>query len=398
MSQVKTHELRNRIVFTILVIAVYVTGKGVELFGVDPSVGSMGVNTQSMVTMMLSGDRFQTTIMALGVIPYINASLLIQIVAALASTDARAKISKLKMDRWTLIATFIFALILAFIQSGELNYAPSSLNPLLVRSIVFLEMLGGAMLAFFLCMKNEKYGIGFSMPIILVNTITSLQGSLSQYHFFRYPKLVLICIAVIALTIFMENKIVKIPLQRVSIHNIHADQNYIAYKYNPIGIMPVMFATAAFILPRLILRGLSFAFPQNADIAAIRSDMVMTKPLGIIVYLAIIILLTQVLSYIMISPKESARQLQKNGDSIIGIYAGKKTMSYLVRIVRNLSFLSGFLQAGCMSISLILAMDNDIPTTLAMIPSAAMIMVSIICSLVQEIRSYRLYDAYSFFF
>ncbi|MFC2661579.1 MAG: hypothetical protein ACFNYI_00380, partial [Eubacterium sp.] len=199
------------------------------------------------------------------------------------------------------------------------------------------------------------------------------------------------------ITIVMENKMIRIPLQRVSVHNIHAEQNYMAYKLNPTGIMPVMFATAAFLVPRYIAAILAHLFPSSGTLADMRQNMVVTRPLGIVVYLIIIVLLSVIFAFIMLNPRESARQLQRNGDSIIGVYAGQRTTAYLVKLVLKLSIFSGILQAFCMGLSLVPASRGLLPASLAMIPSAAMILVSIICSLIQEISSYRRFDAYTFF-
>ncbi|RRF92467.1 MAG: hypothetical protein DUD26_06775 [Eubacteriaceae bacterium] len=394
----KTHELSKRILFTIFVLVVYLTGKNILLYGVSAGGGRLiGVTVQSSLTMMFSGDRYQRTIMALGIMPYINASLLVQVISALKSANSRAKISKQKQDRWMFIAALAITVLMAVVQSADLTFRASAGPLFWVRLIVILEMIGGAMLTYALCTANEKRGIGAPMPIILLNVLTTLIENLSVHHYTHYPVLIAISAVVVAGTAFLENSIIKVPLQRVSIHNIHADQNYMAYKRNPVGIMPVMFATAAFIVPRYAVRLLAYLFPESQSLAEIRQNMVMTRPLGIGVYLVIIFVLTIGFSFIMLNPKESARQLQKNGDSIVGIYAGKKTTRYLVGLVLKWSVISGCLQAGCMAVSLILSLQGAIPTALAMIPSSAMILVSIVCSLVQEIGTYHRYDAYHFF-
>ena len=398
MAHTDTHELRKRLVFTLIVLAVYLAARSVLLYGVSSGGGRyIGVNAQSLVTTMFSGDRYQRTIMALGIMPYINASLLVQVVSAMKSANSRAKISKQKQDRWMRVAALVITVVMAVVQSTDLTYAPNAGSAALVQGIVILEMIGGAMLTFILCTANEKHGIGAPMPIILVNVLTALIQNLDAHHFLRYPVLMAISLGVIAGTAFMENSIIRVPLQRVSIHNLHADRKYLAYKRNPVGIMPVMFATAAFIVPRYAVRLLTVIIPQSAALAQIRQDMVMTQPLGIAVYLIIIVALSIVFAFIMLNPKESARQLQRNGDSIVGVYAGAHTTRMLVGLVLKWSIISGLLQAGCMAASLVLSLQDVIPATLAMLPSSAMILVSIVCSLVQEIGTYYRYDAYHFF-
>jgi preprotein translocase subunit SecY len=392
----KTHELYKRLAFTILIVLLYLIGRSIPLFGIETDLLPK-TDAQSIMNIMFSGDRYQITIMALGIMPYINASLIVQVVTALRSQEARAKISKQKQDQWMFIVALFIAVFMAFVQSQSLNFKAGSLNLNILRMIAALEMFCGAMFIFFLCDRNEKFGIGLSMPIILVNIITTLSGNLSRNHFLRYPVLFIICGLIILITLYFENSIIKIPLQRVSIHNIHADKNYMAYKRNPVGIMPVMFASSAFLLPQYLFRFLHFLFPKNKTILLINRNMTLNATVGIVIYLILIFLLSLLFSFIMLNPNESARQLRKNGDSIIGIYAGRKTRNYLVFLVLNLSIKSGLLQCACMAIPLIMSYFGRIPHELAMLPSTAMILVSIISSLVQEIMTYFRYDAYRFF-
>lgn len=295
-----------------------------------------------------------------------------------------------------LITAVIFSVFMSVIQSLNLTYREDAGPASMVRLLVILEMIAGAMITYFLCKTNEKHGIGASLPVILLNVITALASNLRTYHFLRYPVLILTTAGIVVVTIFMENSIIKVPLQRVSIHNIHADQNYIAYKRNPVGIMPVMFASSFLVIIRYVILFLTYVVPSDHAFSDILQKLLMTELPGITLYLIIIFCLSVVFSFIMLNPAESARQLQKNGDSIIGVYAGEKTKRYLVKIVLKWSMISGLLQAGCMSISLILSLNHDIPASLALIPSSGMILVSIICSLIQEIQTYYRYDAYRF--
>ncbi|MQN00664.1 MAG: hypothetical protein DUD27_06605 [Lachnospiraceae bacterium] len=390
------HELYKRIFFTFFMLAIYVAGKSIVLYGVAGDEAQQ-TGVQSYITSFFSGDRYQKTVMALGVMPYINASLLVQVISALKSANSRAKISKQKQDRWMLIAAVIISGLMAVAQATSFTYRSDAGPKILVMIIAALELFGGAMLTFYLCSANEKHGIGASMPIIMFNVITTLAETLQLNHFWHYPFMFVIIAFVTAGTIFLENSIIKIPLQRVSIHNIHADQNYMAYKRNPVGVLPVMFATAAFLVPQYFVRLLVFIFPKNKTLSNILDGMVLTRPLGVKIYLIIVFLLTIIFSFIMLNPMESAHQLQKNGDSIVGVYAGKDTRRLLVKIVVKWSIISGILQTGCMALFLIMSLEKVIPVALAMLPSSAMILVSIICTFVQETGTYYRYDAYSFF-
>lgn len=392
------HELRNRALFTALIVAVYLFCRSISLYGVAADDAATGPATaQDLLIMMLSGSHYRQTIMALGVAPYINASLLVQLVLAFRSASARAKISKARHERWRLATSIFFSFIMAVPLAYGLTYK-TDLGPLwMLRLIVIAEVFIGAMLIYLFCALNERHGVGSSMPLILVNIATSLMQTLSAAHFFSFPWIILLCLAAIAGTIYMENSMIRIPLQRVSIHNVHADQNYLAYKRSPMGIMPVMFAASAFLLPYYLVDWLFYLFPGSAPLAYASENMILTEPLGVAVYLALIIALAVLFSLLMLNPRETARQLQRNGDSIIGMYAGKQTERYLFGVVLKWSLISGALQTVCMAVSLTLSLAGQIPTSLALIPASAMIVVSIACSLTQEIKAYYRYDAYRFF-
>lgn len=397
MDMRQTHELRNRLLFTALVVAAYMLCRSILLYGVaaDEMVGGSGA--QYFLSTLVSGDRYRMTVMALGIAPYLNASLLVQIIFAFRNSTSRAKISKIQSDRWMRWVSVVFSVVMAVVQSYGLSYRPDAGPLWLVRSIVILEMFGGAMLTSLMCLENERHGVGASMPIILLNIVLSLAQNMSANHFFEFPAIALLCLVAIAATAYMENSMIKVPLQGVSIHNVHADQNYLAYKRAPMGIMPVMFASSAFLLPYYLVHMLAGLYPENAMLVSISDNMVLTRPLGVAVYLVLIVALAVLFSFLMLNPRETAHQMQRNGDSIVGMYAGEQTKRFLTSTVLRWSLISGVLQASCMAASLVLSMQEMIPAALAMDPTSMMIVTSIVCSLGQEIASYYRYDAYRFF-
>ncbi len=394
----KTHELRNRILFTVLVVTVYMSCQGIALYGVAVDEASLqGPSVQHFLSMLIAGDRYRVSVMALGIAPYINASLLVQIVFALRSSAARAKVSKIQNERWMRVLSVVFALSMAVAHALMLSYREDAGPLWAVRLAAAAAMFAGAMLTCFLCVRNERYGVGASMPLIFVSIATQLAQTVGAHRLVDLWVIAALCLAVAVGTAFMENSLIRIPLQRVSIHNVHADQNYLAYKRAPMGIMPVMFAASAFLLPHALVTLLAMAFPQSAALARASQDMVLTRPLGAGVYLALILVLAVLFSLLMLNPKEAAHQLQRNGDSVVGMYPGRQTRRYLTGIVLRWSLVSGLLQAGCMAVSLALAAHGSIPTTMAMVPATTMILVSIVCSLAHEVATYYRYDAYRFF-
>ena len=119
--------------------------------------------------------------------------------------------------------------------------------------VAIFELMAGASIAQFLLMKNKKYGVGEFAPIIIINMTESLIGILmsSTLEALKIP--LMISFVMVIIMMFMEMHEKRIPLQRVSVHNVHAEKNYMAIKYNPIGFMALMFGSAIFMIPQLII-------------------------------------------------------------------------------------------------------------------------------------------------
>ncbi len=265
------------------------------------------------------------------------------------------------------------------------------------RHIVMLQLLLGTMILYLDVQLNKKHGIGGTTPIIFFNISRSIVDMIRKGELDRNVPVIIFCIILVILILFFEYYIIKIPLQRVSIHNIHADQNYLAFKLNPIGMLPVMFATALFIVGKNIIDFLAYTFPNDPYITRLADNFIMTKKEGAIIFVSIIVILAIGFSYVILSPTEVSKNLMKSGDSIIGIPSGKPTRRYLRRILFLLSLNSGFVEGTCVGISLWLVISNLVPETAAMMPMNLMLVASFVVSIFQEIKSYRLYDAYSFF-
>ena len=102
-------------------------------------------------------------------------------------------------------------------------------------------------------------------------------------------------------------------------------------------------------------------------------------------------------SFVLIAPGDMAEQLQKGGDSIVNVYAGKKTNRYLKRTLLILSILSGLLLSVLMGLSLHLALNGRISSDLALLPSTAMLLVGLVYRVYEEIKIYVQFDSYRFF-
>ncbi len=397
----QSFELPKRVVCTLLVLIVFLVGRNIVLYGVDvSSLQSQQTSAQDFVISILSGDRYRSSFFALGITPYITASMLLLFIFVFFPNNVKKRISQQKMEMITMITAGILSIVYAYVRSSELEYIKDNLyfDSFGLRIIAIISLTVGAFIIIGLMQLNKEHGIGQQLPIILFNIIdglyTTISGNITSISY----ELVLICFEVVVITIIMENVEVKVPIQRVSIDNIYADKSYIGFKLNPIGVMPVMFSTSIFLLIKYIIQFLCEVFPNVESLVWVNDHMNMNEVTGVWIYLLIIVLFTILFSFIMLSPDDLARNLQRAGDSIVNVYAGKATLRYFRFIIFILSLISGFVMACCMGISFFLAMHTNINQQVAMLPSSLMMLVSMFSNLLNEIKGYQKFDSYRFFF
>lgn len=398
MKKIKTYELGRRLLFTISILIIYMVGRSLLLYRVDPAAYELDeLDAQNIMLSMLSGDRYQYTLFALGIMPYITATLLIWIYMAIRGAEYRARFSPQKTERLTLIFMVIIALFMAVSRARELVFKKSSLDVDVLRLIAVLEMLIGAVLIYEIAKRNKEQGIGGQTPLILVNILDNLYSTIQKFTWEELAEPLMLCMIMAVVILIMENLLIHIPVQRVSIHNSYADKSYIAFKCDPIGVMPVMFAVSFFMFPQFVIDFLLFLDGENQTLQMLEERMKLTDVMGVTVYLGIIFLLNVLFSFLMLAPGEMAEQLQKGGDSIVGVYAGRKTKRYLRKKLLLLSMVSGCILCLMMGYSLYLSLQGEISSELSLFPSTAMILIGILCPIYQEMKTYRKFDAYSFF-
>ena len=193
--------------------------------------------------------------------------------------------------------------------------------------------------------------------------------------------------------LIMENTEKRIPVQRISIHNIYADKNYMAIKLNPAGMMPMMFATAVFMLPKLIVSLLISFYPHHQGILWWQENLSLTKPFGILIYIVCEYLLTILFAMLMLNPKDISERFLKSGDSIVDLHAGRDTRRYLRGVVWRLSLIGATVMGGCIVTPMLLQAYGGMDSTLAALPTSMMMLIGFSCNMYRECVTYRNYDS-----
>jgi len=391
----KEHVYFEKLIYTFLILLVYILGKSLPLYGVDVSAYmDRTIGAEDLLLQTISGDLYQCSIFALGISPYMISSIVVQIVAACRSEDARKRISPKKKNQVVVTATLCIAIVQAALQVQDLhfNVEPDRLS--FAYAIAALEMVTGVVVIIWLSSRNKQYGIGGQTALILVNIIDGIHTTLTGHSLEELIIPVSVAFMGMMIMLIMENTEKRIPLQRISIHNIYADKNYLAIKMNPIGVMPAMFSTAFFMLPQLIIAVLLWIFPNNIDLIWWQENMILSEPLGMIVYIVILYCLTIGFSIVFVNPKDVTEQYLKSGDSFENIHAGRDTRRYLAGTIGRISVLSATVMSICLGVPLYLQYRGNIDTSLVMLPSSIMMLTGIWCNLYREAESVKNLEAY----
>ena len=387
--------LKYKLLYTALVLFIYLLGKNLPLYGIDLSAyANQTLDTATLLIQAISGDVYRRSVFALGISTYMMASILVQMVVAFRSADAKARISPKKKNYIMLELTLIFALFQAVLQVRNLSYAVTGQRLMLAQAVSVVEMIAGAMIILWLSEQNKKYGVGGQTALIFVNILEGIVAILTKGSMESLVIPLLISLIVIMLMVILENAEKRIPVQRISIHNIYADKNYLAIKLNPIGVMPVMFSTAFFMLPQLLVTGLAWLFPGQETIIWWQENLVLTKPLGVIVYIVILYALTIGFSRVFLNPTETTEQFLKSGDSLAGIHAGRDTKRYLSRNITRISLFSATALSLCLSVPMVMQLNGYMDNSLSALPTSIMMLTGIWSNLYREVLSIRDMDAY----
>ena len=387
----KTHLVRNRCLFSIVIIVIYFICHRIPLNGIDMSAyDNLGLDLGAVLSLAVNGSSKQCYVMSLGISPYITASLVISILFAMRSKEARARTSPKAMNYWITALTFIVTLVQSVFYALNLKYVDRNVMSVL---LAILELMAGASIAQYLLMKNKKYGVGGFAPIILVNMTETLIGTLMKSSVDALKIPFGISFVMVIIMIFMELHEKKIPLQRVSVHNVHAKKNYLAIKYNPVGFMALMFGSAIFMIPQLIV-ALIHHYHKSEIINFLYKNLNMSTVFGMRVYIVMLFVFTVLLSLLFVNPKDLSEDLLQSGDSIVNVPAGKAARRYIRKWVLFFSCLSGLIMCGCLSLCMYLQYKGIVDATVAMLPTTFMMLSGFICSIYLEIRAYRDFDSY----
>ncbi|MGM0779687.1 MAG: preprotein translocase subunit SecY [Bacillota bacterium] len=358
-------DIRRKIIFTLLMLIVFRIGTFIPVPGVNAELlkAQDELNVFGVLNTFGGGALLNFSILAMGIMPYITASIIVQllqmdVVPKFTEWSKQGDVGRRKLAQFTRY----FTIVLGFIQALGMSYGFNNLaggmlieNPGITSYLLIAVVLtAGTAFLMWLGEQITSKGVGNGISIIIfagiaagipstVNQIYAQQfENAGEQLFLRIVTVVLILVAVIAIvvgTIFIQQALRKIPIQYAK--RVTAGQNsaggqstHLPLKVNAAGVIPVIFAISFIITPRTI----AGFFEQNDVTLWIQRIFDYTSPIGMVIYSALIIAFTYFYAFIQVNPEQVAENLKKQGGYIPGIRPGNNTQEYLTRVLYRLTF------------------------------------------------------------
>ena len=380
----KVKQVRSKILFTIFIVFVFRIGTSITVPWVNAnSLNALsGLSFLNMLSLVSGNAMKNFSVFALGVSPYITASIVVQLLQMdllpkFVEWGKQGEVGRRKLNQ----ATRYIALVLAFVQSVGITAGFNALSGAKLLTVpltpqVFLVIGGiltaGSMIVTWLGeqITDKGYGNGVSMIIFagIVASIPDMVKGIYVDYFVNVPSsrltssLIFVAILIIAVllivyfTTYVEQAKYKIPIQYTKVAQGAPSSSYLPLKINPAGVIPVIFASSITAAPAAILQFVS-ASGLNWEWVKTAQELVSTStPTGVALYALLIILFTFLYTFVQIHPEKAAENLQKSGAYIHGVRPGKGTEEYMSKLLRRLATV-GSIFLGVISILPIVAKD-----------------------------------------
>lgn len=373
-------DLRRKIVFTLLILVVYRAAAHIPVPGVDSTAlqnflesGAEGGAIVQFLNLLSGGALANFSVMAMGVYPYITASIIMQLltplVPKLQELSKEGEQGRNKINLYTHWLTVPLAFLqaygqIAFIQGsvpGILTDFGFGVNPLGTLATLF-SMVAGTMIAVWLGELITEQGIGNGVSIIIFGGIVAqlpsqMAGFISRQDWINLILFSLITIAIIAVIAFVQEGQRRIPVQygkRVRGTKVYGGQSsHIPLKVNSAGMIPLIFAQSIMIFPSAVAA--SFQYSENEIVASISTAIVtwfspnpQSWPYWIL-YFLMVVGFTYFYTDVIFKQQNLADNLQRQGGFIPGKRPGKQTKVYLETVVQRIT-LAGALMLGFVAV------------------------------------------------
>jgi len=419
----KATELKQRIWFTLLALVVFRLGTHIPLPGIDSKVmadlfSQNAGGILGMVNMFAGGAVSRMAIFALGIMPYISASIMVQLFTLvskeLEAMKKEGEMGRKKLNQYTRWLTLVLAIVQSYAMAvglesmaGGSGGASVVTNPgMFFRISAVITLTGGTMFVLWLAEQITARGIGNGSSLIIFTgivaglphaVVTTLEmGRTGALNPALIVGIVLMVVSVIAFIVFMERAqrrlIVQYPKRQVGMKMFGGDSSHLPLKINSANVIPPIFASSLLLLPATVL---GFVNTDNSPewLQTVSNMLHHGQPLFMALYALLIIFFCFFYTAIVVNPDELADNLKKFGGFIPGIRPGKSTSEYIDHVLTRLTVIGAlYLAAVCMLPEFILAQMPGVPFYLG--GTSLLIAVSVTMDTIAQVHSHLLAHQY----
>lgn len=398
----KNKDLRKRILFTFLALFIFKLGTTIIVPGIDAeSLGTNKLGFLELMNAMGGGALEQFSIFALGVMPYITASIIVQLLQAdiilyfseLAKQGGTGRAKLNKITRYLGIAlAFIQGYIFSFaFVSGGTAAEYLSFAIILTAGTAFLLWLGDQITA-------KGVGNGISL-IIMAGIIATLPNMFFQtwnslvdftttqtllFGIVKFILFVLVYVAIILGVVFVECSERRIPIQYANkTVSSKSANNYVPFKLNSAGVMPVIFASIVVSLPGII----ATVVKNDGFTLFVNNYLSLTSVPGFIIYVVCIFAFAYFYTFFQLKPKELAENINQSGGFIPGIRPGEETVEYLSKVLKRITTIGATSLSIIAAIPIIFGFIPGLPSSVKIGGTSLLIVVGVALETYKQLSS-----------
>lgn len=406
-------DLRRKVIFTLLMLIVFRIGAFIPVPGANAEVLKFQdqMNAFGFLNTFGGGALQNFSIFAMGIMPYITASIIVQllqmdVVPKFAEWAKQGEAGRRKLAQFTRYGTIVLGFIQAFGMSVGFNRLVPGLipNPSPGKYLfIALVLTAGTAFLMWLGEQITAKGVGNGISILIFGGIAAgIPNAANQVYATRIQNageqlflnlvvvllLILILLAIVIGVIYVQQALRKIPVQYakrlVAGKPQGGGSTHLPLKVNAAGVIPVIFAMSLFIFPPTIA---GFIGDSNAVAGWITTYFSFTNPYGMVVYAALIIGFTYFYTFIQVNPEQMAENLKKQGGYVPGIRPGKTTQIYLTRILYRLTLVGALFLAAISVIPALFTTALNLPSAVQIGGTGLLIVVGVALDTMKQIES-----------
>ncbi len=399
----KNRDLLKRILFTLAALLVFNIGATTILVpGVEVDASKMSY--LEILSAMSGGAFTKASVFALGVTPYITAQIVIQLLCAdivpyLSELSKQGGVGRRKLNQ----ITRIVGIALAFLQGYMYSFAYIGNGSPMDYMVYSLILTAGTALLMWIGDQITIKGIGNGISLIIMAGIISVlpgmfenlwnelipNGFLGISIFIAF---IIIFVAIIVGVIYVESAERRIPIQYANKStSTLGKQNYIPFKLNSAGVMPVIFASALLSIPQI----LSSVIKNGGFKIFVETYLNYTKGFGIFIYIILIFAFTYFYTFMQLKPKEMSDNLNKNGGYIPGIRPGKETTQYVKTVLKRITIVGATFLTALAILPIVFDKISNLKTSITISGTGLLIVVGVALETYKQLESQLINRTYT---